>query len=119
MLDATSRSQSFKNLILFIWRLRWDKHGNRLTNRFSLRVPVNLLRAWVPTYDNSVQSSRNNRIIRGFDNCSMSEPRFFRLLFLSNILHHGQYQRRWVILQQRETQATPQQRAVSSKITLL
>src|SRR5262249_16750161 len=45
--------------------------------------------------------------------------RLFCRPFISNVLHHRDYQRRGTTLQQRQTQTSPDDRAVSSKITLL
>src|SRR5215469_6297778 len=95
MFDATSCPQRFENLVLLIRSFRRDNNVDWLAQRFCCLVPVKALSAWVPTYDNAIQSHRHNRIFRRFHDCGIPDLGFFCLLLISNVLHHCDHQRRW------------------------
>src|SRR6201987_3750114 len=99
MLDALSRPHPFKYFVLLIHYLTGHKTRNRLSNRFPLRIPVNALRTSIPTHDDSVQILGNDGIVRGLHNGGMSEQGFFCPLFVRDVLHHREYERRWATLQ--------------------
>src|ERR1700722_20091901 len=62
---------------LFVRSFRRQKHERRLANDFPRRIAKNLLRAAIPTGDDTIQRFADDGVIRGFDNTRQLRARFF------------------------------------------
>src|SRR6516162_5360874 len=107
------------NVLMLIEQFGGHDNGNRFSHDFRCCVTVNLLRARVPTQNNSLKSLGHDCIVRLFDDGGLPRLDFLRGFLSSNVLYHGNYQRRGATVQQRKTQASPEQRAVGPRIPLL
>jgi hypothetical protein len=68
MPDLFAAPNALENLRFFIYVVRRDEHGNRLTNGFLCCVAKHFLGGPVPTRNDSVQILADDRVIRRVHN---------------------------------------------------
>jgi len=66
-----------KDLVLLLAQIGGDDDGDRLSDRFRLRVPKQLLRGPVPRRDHTIEVLRNDDVIRRINNRGEPRPKVY------------------------------------------